>query len=436
MLEEGTAGESKAQISSVVGEYAPKKYINSENISFANAIFINNIYRDSIKDNYISSITKKYNAQVHFDSFNSANTVNSWVNNKTLGLINNLYDDISNQQLLLINALAIDMEWEEKFLSRKLVSYKHENFNWIDGMKISSIKFNQKDTEVSGMSITASFNNYDIVNVLGEENIRQTVKNAFEKHLSENTFDNISNYLYGEDLTGLSYDQLMEKYLDKYIKEIDSNYKAEDKTTDFSFYVDENIKVFAKDLKQYDGITLQYIGIMPTNENLTSYINNVTVSDINNIINNLKELKSENFTDGVVTKITGFIPKFKFEYDLDLTNSLKKLGITNIFDVNKANLSKISSESPLYINQTTHKANIEFTQDGIKAAAVTAFGGFGSGGAFNYWYDVPVEEIDLNFDKPHMFLIRDKNSGEIWFIGTVYEPLLYSEDTTIYSLYK
>ncbi len=41
-----------------------------------------------------------------------------------------------------------------------------------------------------------------------------------------------------------------------------------------------------------------------------------------------------------------------------------------------------------------------------------------------------VETIDITFDKPYMFLIKDKNSGEVWFTGTVYEPLLYEEDAT------
>ena len=435
MLEEGTNGESKAQISSVIGNYSPKKYINSKNMSFANAMFINNMYKKSVKDSYISTLNNKYNAEVILDSFETPNNVNSWVSNKTLGLINNLFDNIANEQLLLLNALAIDMEWEQKFLSPagKMVSYRHENFGWYDGMKITSIEFGEHKKEVAGMSITASFNNYDIVNALGEENIRKTVKDAFKKHLAENTYDKITNYLYGENIDGLSDEQLMEKYLDKYIKEIDSNYKVEDKTTDFSLYVDENVKVFAKDLKEYDGTTLQYIGIMPTHEDLTSYINDITVSDINNIISNLKELKADNFKDGVVTKITGFIPKFKFEYDLNLTEDLKQLGITNIFESGKADLSGISSDTSLFINQATHKANIEFTQDGIKAAATTQIGGLGSGGAFNYWFDVPVEEIDLTFDKPYMFIIRDKNSGEVWFAGTVYEPLLYSLDKTVYS---
>ena len=30
--------------------------------------------------------------------------------------------------------------------------------------------------------------------------------------------------------------------------------------------------------------------------------------------------------------------------------------------------------------------------------------------------------IDLDFDKPYMYIIRDKSTGEVWFAGTVYEP--------------
>ena len=82
----------------------------------------------------------------------------------------------------------------------------------------------------------------------------------------------------------------------------------------------------------------------------------------------------------------------------------------------------------MYINDAKHKANIEFTQDGIKASAASIMSGAGAGGAFDYLYDVPVEEIDLTFDKPYMFIIRDKKSGEVWFSGTVYNPLDWTQD--------
>lgn len=280
------------------------------------------------------------------------------------------------------------------------------------------------------MEIVASINNYDIVKEIGEANIRETVKNEFKKwakSLGEEYFKQAFN----KDLTDSNIEEEANKYLETYIPGINSNYKRVDYTTDFSIYVDNNIKVFAKDLKEYNGTTLQYIGIMPTTEDLDNYIKNIDEAEIDNIINKLKDLKVENFKSGVVTKITGYIPKFKFEYELNLQKDLQQLGITNVFEEGKANLTGICDDKDTYITGAAHKANIEFTQDGIKAAAATWIGGAGAGSGFDYLYDVPVEEIDLTFDKPYMFLIRDKEDGTIWFVGTVYEPLLYNVDTTI-----
>ena len=51
MLHEGAAGNTRAQIESVIGDYVPRKYHNSENISFANAFFIRNKFKSSVKTN-------------------------------------------------------------------------------------------------------------------------------------------------------------------------------------------------------------------------------------------------------------------------------------------------------------------------------------------------------------------------------------------------
>jgi serpin B len=103
----------------------------------------------------------------------------------------------------------------------------------------------------------------------------------------------------------------------------------------------------------------------------------------------------------------------------------------DVFDVNKADLSGITDSGGEYINKALHKAKIELTQDGIKAAAATMMGRAGADGRlFDYIYEVPIDEIDLTFDKPFMFLIRDTVSGEVWFAGTVYDPLKWNEDLT------
>lgn len=424
MLNEGTEGESKEQILNLIGDYKPNKYVNSANMSLANALFIRDSYKNSVKESFVNNLKNKYNADVEYDSFTSAKKMNSWISNKTLKLIDNMLDDSSVNEVdfALVNAVAIDMEWENKFLENNYTAtdYRHEKYSWMAPKDLLSSDFEGVKNKISGMGIIASVNNYDIVNTLGEDNIRKTVGDAFRKYLNEG--DYASYYLEGKNI-----ETAVKEYLDSYMEEIEKNYKSVDKNTDFYVYQDEKVKSFAKDLKEYNGTTLQYVAIMPE-ENLDKYISNITAEEINKIIGNLKDInKRENFKEGVITQVVGYIPKFKFDYDLNLIKDLNDMGVKDIFDENKANLKGITDEKA-YINQAKHKANIEFTQDGIKAAAATFIGGAGAGEMFDYLYDVPVEKIDLTFDKPYMFVIRNKETGEVWFAGTVYEPLSLEDE--------
>ena len=380
MLNEGAEGETKTQISSLIGDYKAKKYINSANMSFANALFIRDTYKNSIKESYINNLKTKYNADVKYDSFTSAQGINSWTREKTLGLIDSIIDDksVNDLSFALVNALGIDMEWQNKFLEPVDygADYRHEKMNddfylsWEAPRELMSNNFKNVKNEISGMGIMATINNYDIVSVLGEKNIRETVEKEFRKYLRE---DPEGEEIYVEG-RGKDTETIIAEYVDEYIQEINANYKDASMSTDFSFYTDKNIKAFAKDLKEYENTTLQYIAIMPE-EDLNKYISNITAKDINKIIGNLKEIKRENFKEGVVTKITGYIPKFKFDYDLELIKDLNEMGVKDVFNANKSNLKGITSEDNAYISEAKHKANIEFTQDGIKAAASTVGGG-------------------------------------------------------------
>ncbi len=438
MLEEGANGTTKQQISNVLGNYVVTKYASNKNMSLANALFVRDTFKDGIKQSYIDNLKNKYNAEVVYDAFASVKNINDWVKNKTLNIIPEILDEISeDHNFFLINALGIDMEWNHRFFDednykngfRDDVYYEHEKYyGGCYADTVQSKEFNN-DEEVSGMEIFASMDNYDIVSILGEDNIRKTVEEKYREWIKENGTDS-----WGTPLNGTAaIEKEVSEYMENYMKEIKSNYaeNGEVRSIDFSLYTDDNVKVFAKDLKEYDGTTLQYVGIMPTNEDLDSYIKNVDSKKINNIIGSLKELKRENFKDGVITKINGFIPKFSFDYTLELLDDLEKIGITDIFDKDKADISGITSANGSYISDAIHQANIEFTQDGIKAAAATVAGGKGAGEPlFDYIYDVPVEEIDLTFDKPYLFIIRDKDTGDVWFTGTVYNPLAWDDDTT------
>ena len=454
MLEDGSNGNTKAQISKVIGDLDLKPYKNNKNMALANVMFVRNTYKDSIKKDYVDLLKSRYGAALEFDDFTSAKNINKWVNDNTLGILDNLVDDDTVKPLdfALINALAIDLEWNNKFIppADDYEAFVAEDFGHIIPEKTpenedlhffvtSSMDVIEKEFEgpngnikVSGMDIKATIDNYDIVSKLGEDNMRATIKEAYTKFMRDENYndDHIEGYRDPEKGTSdEDIDKALAGYLENYFDEINANYHKVNKSTDFEVYDDNEVKAFAKDLKTVDGVTLQYVSIMPKNLELDTFIKSMTEKDINKYISNLKTLDYNNFDNDCVTIIDGYVPKFDFEYSLDLMEDLKKLNITDVFENGKADLSNMV-DGDAYIGAAVHKANIELTQDGIKAAAATFAGGLGAGSEFDYFFEVPVKHIDLTFDKPYMFLVRDKDSGDIWFAGTVYEPLLYANDTT------
>ena len=425
MLNEGTAGMSNAQIRGLIGDYNARKYTNSNNMSFANALFIRNSFKKGIKDSYISNLKSKFGAEIIYDPITSPDPLNKWVSDKTFELIPDMFDNsITDSDFVLINALAIDMEWNKKiqatcanYRERYSVSYPHIKFeSWVSLLcddRFKQLMFNGEN-EVNALEIGAAINRYDIVNTLGKDNIKKTVSEAYKKWLEDP-----QNYEIAENLNYTDVDA----YVEKYIEELGSSYKDVKSSTDFSFHVDDKVKVFSKDLKEYNGLTLEYVAVMPRDVDLETYVKNMSAKSLNNDIKKLKAIKLENFTDGKVTKIVGDIPVFSYKYELRLIEDLNKLGITDVFNAKKADLSKLSNADGTYIGSASHKATIEFSNEGIKASAATSMGGLGSAsGFFDYFYEVPVETIDITFDKPYLYLIRDKASGEVWFTGTVYNP--------------
>ena len=264
------------------------------------------------------------------------------------------------------------------------------------------------------MQFAGSVNKYDIVKELGRDKIYEEIKKEYQEWIKDE-----SNILEESDRD-------VDKFVNNFIDELNKNYKHYSLSTDFRFNVTDNEKVFAKTLKEYNGTRLEYVAIMPKKENLNSYIKNVEANHINDLIKGLKGDKYEDYKEGYVTNITGYLPTFKFDYKLNLKQDLINLGIKNVFDKDKSELKNMTDDKA-YISKVEHKSNIEFSNEGIKAAAsTTLLGGGATSGGFEHIYDVPEIKIDLNFDKPYMFLIRDTKTGEIWFTGTVYEPNPYT----------
>lgn len=103
------------------------------------------------------------------------------------------------------------------------------------------------------------------------------------------------------------------------------------------------------------------------------------------------------------------IPKFKIEFSTSLNDIMQKMGVVSAFSEKNADFSNMFEEKGMFISDTIHKTYISVDEKGTEAAAVT---GIGMGGS-----SMPPEPIEVKFNKPFTFVIRDNSNGEILFMG-------------------
>lgn len=118
---------------------------------------------------------------------------------------------------------------------------------------------------------------------------------------------------------------------------------------------------------------------------------------------------------GVKVKVT--LPKFKFTKTFSLVDCLKTLGITDLFQVGKADLTGISDD--LVVSKVIHKAFLEVDEQGTKAAAASAV----ISKKCCSMSRPRVEPREFKADHPFVFVICDQKSGAVLFMGHVLCPV-------------
>lgn len=108
------------------------------------------------------------------------------------------------------------------------------------------------------------------------------------------------------------------------------------------------------------------------------------------------------------------LPRFKFEYDIQLNNALKALGMESAFS-SGANFSNMTSES-VAINEVKHKTFVEVNEEGTEAAAATSVGVMLTSAR------MPEEPFQMVVDRPFFCAIRDNQTGTVLFMGSIQEP--------------
>ncbi len=107
--------------------------------------------------------------------------------------------------------------------------------------------------------------------------------------------------------------------------------------------------------------------------------------------------------------------RFKMAESLSLAESLRKLGLSSLFESSTdfSGMLAAPSKEPLFLGSAEHKAVIEVNEEGTEAAAATGFA-MATG--------MPLPKAEFKTDHPFMFMIRDDSTGSILFMGRLNQP--------------
>ncbi|XP_027538363.1 leukocyte elastase inhibitor-like isoform X3 [Neopelma chrysocephalum] len=112
------------------------------------------------------------------------------------------------------------------------------------------------------------------------------------------------------------------------------------------------------------------------------------------------------------TDVNVRLPKFKLEESYDLKSDLAAMGLLDVFDSGKADLSGMSGARDLFLSKVVHKAFVEVNEEGTEAAAATA----------GIAMLCMVIEEDFNANHPFLFFIRHNPTQTILFFGRYASP--------------
>ena len=131
--------------------------------------------------------------------------------------------------------------------------------------------------------------------------------------------------------------------------------------------------------------------------------------------NVVQELTGSNLTSWLSSADTSrlelHMPKFKLGYSKELRDMLTQLGMGVAFGPQANFNGMLENKANLAISDVMHSAVVEVNEEGTEAAAVTSVG-----------VGVTSVPLSIRIDRPFIFMIREKSSNAILFIGKLMKP--------------
>ena len=192
----------------------------------------------------------------------------------------------------------------------------------------------------------------------------------------------------------------------------DGEFRRSDGSTQEVVFLNDKFNVYYESdkatafKKMYTGGQYAFLAILPKDESISAneFAKNFTYEDY-------KALVEDGVQSGLtVTKM----PEFKSDFSFLANDTLMNLGVTDIFEEGKADLSGISSKpGDLYVSRVIHKTHIEVDNIGTKASAATAVT------VRNKGETIESVSKEIFCDRPYVYAIVDVKTMTPVFIGTV-----------------
>ena len=176
------------------------------------------------------------------------------------------------------------------------------------------------------------------------------------------------------------------------------NYIGENKR--FNYTETDDLKILELD---YQGNDVSMIIILPRENNITFAEKELTAANLAEWKNSLTKTKIDTLK----------IPKFKLETEYTLNSILSDMGMTDAFNPGIADFSGMDGTKDLFISKVLHKAYVEVNEEGTEAAAATAI---------IMELTAILEPTTFIADHPFIFLIQQKETGAILFMGKITNP--------------
>ena len=115
-------------------------------------------------------------------------------------------------------------------------------------------------------------------------------------------------------------------------------------------------------------------------------------------------------------RIELFLPKLDLSVNTSLAESLRQVGVRAVFSRADADLTGLSPDPRLYVDDVVHEAVLRLDEQGFEGAAATAV-------VMRMTSFVPVEAArTVRVDRPYLLLVRHATTGAIFFLAQVAKP--------------